>query len=85
MVKWLIPSVACAAGVSVFAAGLLYGVFTVGVPTPDASPSVAAQEARDFALSGAAMATGLVLTASGLLGLVSVAIVWWVRRRRNEV
>jgi hypothetical protein len=85
VVKWLIPTLACAAGVSVFAVGLLYGVFTVGVPTPDAPPSVAAREARDVALAGAGMAAGLFLLASGLVGLVLVAIAYLARRRWHDV
>jgi hypothetical protein len=82
--KWLIPSGICAAGFVLFAVALLYGVFTVGVPTPDASPSVAAREARDVALSGAGMLAGLVLVATGTVGLICVAIVRWARRRRPD-
>ena len=84
-VKWLIPIIACAVGGFVFAVGLLYGVFTVGVPTPDAPPSVAAQESRDVALAGAGMAAGLGLLASGLAGLLGVAVTHLARRRRPDV
>jgi hypothetical protein len=60
-------------------------VYTEWVPTPDPPPSVAAREARDFALAGAGMTAGLVLLASGLVGLVLFAIAHLVRRRRHNL
>ena len=48
MLKWLVPVLLLAAKSCVFVGGLLYGVFTVGVPTHDTSPAVAALEKRDM-------------------------------------
>lgn len=79
MVKWLIPAtvIAIVAGGGLFAVGMLYGVLTVGVPTPDAPPAVAARENRDVARSGVVMATGLAVAAIGALGLAIVVIARW--------
>ena len=80
MAKW-VTSIACVVGVCLFGAGLLYGVLTVGVPTPDAAPSVAARQARDFHWAMIGMAGGLVILAVGLVLLAIVAIRGLARRR----
>lgn len=82
--KWLIPTFACGAGLITFVAGLMYGVITVGVPTPDAPPAVAAREVRDADLGFAVAAAGMLLMAAGTVGLVAVAVVRLVRRRRRD-
>ena len=81
MAKWLIPALLIATGACLFGGGLVYGVVTVGVPTQDATPEVAAREARDVGRSGVLMAAGLVTGAVGMAMLAVVAVVWAARRR----
>jgi hypothetical protein len=74
MVKWLIPVAFLLLGGCVFCGGIFYGVFSVGVPSQDATPEVAAREQRDVDRAGLAMLTGFSLSALGGVGLTGVAI-----------
>lgn len=80
MAKWCIAVALIAAGGFVSAGGLLYGVFTVGVPTPDATPAVAAQERCDSDRAGVVFLSGLVVSAvggAGLAFLISRRAIGW--------
>jgi hypothetical protein len=81
--KWLIPASVITVGICIFVGGLLYGVLTVGVPTPDAPHPVAAQENRDVGRAGIAMAAGLALSALGVVGSAALAITRIARRRSS--
>jgi hypothetical protein len=70
--KWLIAVALTATGMCVCAGGLLYGVFTVGVPTPDATPAVAAQERLDTERAWVAMLSGVGVSAVGGAGLATL-------------
>jgi len=74
VVKWLNPVVVLVAGGCLSASGLFYGIFTVGVPTPDATPAVAAQERRDTDRAGVAVLAGLGVSAVGGAGLAVLAV-----------
>lgn len=84
MAKWHIPALLIAAGMCMFAAGMVYGVVTVGVPTQDATPALVASEERDANRAGVLMAVGLVAGMVGLAALAVVAIVWAVRRSAQD-
>ena len=84
MAKWLIPMLLIAAGGCVFAGGLLYGVITVGVPTPDATPAVAAREARDADAAFLLMTAGFMVGAVGVAALVCVAVARLAHRRAPD-
>jgi hypothetical protein len=83
-VKWLIPKILLGAGICLFGAGLLYGVFTVGVPTPDATPSVAAQEARDLRIADVIMTAGFAAFVIGLIWIAVSGIAQTFRRRTSS-
>ena len=72
--KWLIPIMVLFAGVCVFASGMLYGVITVGVPAPDATPTFAAQERLDSDLAAIAMLAGLGISTIGGAGLAVLVV-----------
>jgi hypothetical protein len=84
MAKWLIPVLLIATGVCVFAGGLMYGVVTVGVPTPDATPAVAAREVRDADAAGLLVTAGLMIGAVGVAALTAVAVAQAARRRAPD-
>jgi hypothetical protein len=54
------------AGGLIFGGGLLYWVFSVGVPTQDPTPEIAAYENRVDRVSGWIMGTGLAVGLTGL-------------------
>jgi hypothetical protein len=84
MAKWITPPLIIALGLGALGMGAFYGVITVGVPTPHASPAVAAQEARDSNLSGIIALCGILLAGLGTIGLVVVAIYSLAQRGSSE-
>jgi len=72
VLKWLIPVLLIVVGVFIFVGGLVYGVVTVGVPSHDAPPEVAARENRDMYRADVMLVSGLGI---GILGLGSLLIV----------
>ena len=64
---WRAPLIVVAAGCLIFGGGLLYGVFSVGVPTQDPTPEIFAYEKRVEGVSGWIMGTGLTIGLTGLL------------------
>jgi hypothetical protein len=66
---WIIPTSVMLVGMFLFAASLLYGVITVGVPTPDATLKLSQRETRDLDCAEIMSCFGLAITA--------ISFVWW--------
>ena len=78
--KWLIPKILLGVGIGLFGFSLLFGVFTVGVPTPNATPAVAAQEVRDGDVAGVLIDAGCAAFVFGLIWIAVIVIVRGIRR-----
>ena len=72
--KWILPVLILVLGLLIAAGGLLYGGITVGVPTQDASPAIAAAESRNMAISGWCMISGVILALVGFAWIVGTTL-----------
>lgn len=66
-------SVLAGIGLAMAVAGFVYGVVAVGVPAQDPTPTQAAAERFNLALSGWAMAVGGAVMVAGIIGMAVAA------------
>ena len=62
-----IPLATFLIGVTLIVAGFLYGVFTVGVPTQDATPEIAAREKHNVNIGQGLFIFGVCIATPGLV------------------
>ena len=72
---WAIPLLVCILGTVVLCGGFLYGAISVGVPTPNAPPAIAAREARDLWIADVVFLVGLSVLVVGIVLFGWVALV----------
>ncbi len=81
MMRWQVPLGVAVIGLLVFAAGLLYGSFMVGVPYQEPTPAQSAAEKLHLAISGWGMIFGLGVLLVGTLMLLATFVIRRCTRR----
>jgi len=79
--RWRYPLILIAFAVCVFVFGLAYGVVTVGVPTQDPTPAIAAAEARNNSISAWGALVGVCLFLVSLAWFAVIAVAKLLRRQ----